>query len=359
MTKKTLGYVELEWTCPNCGNKNPGLKKTCVTCGSPQPQSAQFELGQQRELISDAQKAASAAKGADIYCPYCNTRNPSGAQACVQCGGDLKDALKRESGRVLNGAPAQALAPVTCTACGTVNPPGSLLCKSCGAQLGAASPAVPPSGPPPAAKGNSTFRPWMALPIIGVLLLCCVVVGFLFFRTSAVIGVVTGSQWQRTIAIEAQREVNHEDWKDQLPAHAKVQACTQKYRSRQDNPAPGAKEVCSTQLVDQGNGSAKVEETCYYEIYADSCTYTALEWQNVDQAQASGTDLQPYWPQFNLSNGQREGDRNESYTVDFSTKDGASTFTTQDGALYSQLEPGTQWTLTINALGGVVEVSPP
>ena len=25
MTKRTVGYIELEWNCPNCGSKNPGM----------------------------------------------------------------------------------------------------------------------------------------------------------------------------------------------------------------------------------------------------------------------------------------------------------------------------------------------
>jgi hypothetical protein len=172
-------------------------------------------------------------------------------------------------------------------------------------------------------------------------------------------GLVQDTQWQRSIAIEAQRETNHENWRDQLPSDAKVLSCQQKYRARQDNPAPGAKEVCSTELVDQGNGSAKVVETCYYEVYADYCKYQALEWQTVDQAQASGSDLQPYWPQVNLASGERAGQRNETYTVHFDTKNGVKQFTTSDPVLYSQLQPGTEWSLVVNALGAVVEVSAP
>jgi len=359
MAKKTLGYVELEWTCPNCGNQNAGLKKSCASCGAPQPQNTQFELGQQRELITDAQKAAAAAKGADIHCPFCNTRNAADAQTCIQCGGDLKEGLKRESGRVLSGTATSAGNETSCPACGTPNPPGTLLCKACGAQLGASKPA----GPNPALAApngrSANIRPWMALPLIAILALCCLTIGYLFFRTTTLMGMVQDTQWQRTIAIEAQREVTREDWRDQVPGDAKVLGCQQKYRTRQDSPAPGAKEVCSTELVDQGNGSAKVVESCYYEVYADYCKYSALEWQNIDQAQATGSDLQPYWPQVSLASGEREGDRSETYTVHFDTKDGIKQYTTSDATLYSQLQPGTEWSLVVNTLGAIVEVSAP
>jgi DNA-directed RNA polymerase subunit RPC12/RpoP len=351
MTEKTVGYVELEWTCPTCGNKNPGLTKSCASCGAPQPQNTQFELGGQPNLIEDAKKAEAAAKGADIHCPYCNTRNPADAQVCMQCGGDLKEAVKRESGRVLSGT---VIKEIKCPACGSSNPANGLQCQRCGASL-----AATPAPKPAAAAGQSAFRPWMALPVIAILLSLCCLIGYFLFRTTTLMGQVQDAHWERTIAIEAQREVTRKDWRDQLPSDAKVLGCQEKYRSRQDSPAPGAKEVCSTQLVDQGNGSAKVVESCYYEIYDDYCEYQALEWQSIDQAQASGNDLQPYWPQVSLSGAEREGQRSETYTVTFDTKDGYKQFTTSDAALFSQLQPGTEWNLVVNTLGGIVEVSPP
>jgi hypothetical protein len=357
MAKKTVGYVELEWNCPNCGNKNPGMKKNCGTCGAPQPANVQFELDQKRDLINDVQKVSAAEKGADIYCPYCNTRNAANAQTCIQCGGDLKEGGKRESGKVLNAEPVIAGAEMKCPNCATANLAGSVTCKACGAALSGPKPPAPAATQATGAK-PSAFRPWMALPVVAILALCCLVVGFLFFRTTSLTGTVQSTQWQRVIDIEAQREVTKETWRDQVPSGAEPFSCHQEYRSRQDNPAPGAKEVCSTEYVDQGNGSAKVVETCYYEIYDDYCKYKALEWQKVDQSTAEGIDLQPYWPQVSLASGQREGNRIETYSVDFDTKDGLKQFTTTDESLYTQFQPGSQWTLSVNTLGSVVDVSP-
>jgi hypothetical protein len=357
MTGKTVGYVELEWTCPNCGNKNLGMKKSCGTCGAPQPANVQFELDQKRDLLNNAQKISAAEKGADIYCAYCNTRNVADAQTCIQCGGDLKEGVKRESGKVLNSTPVAAGVEIKCPNCASLNPTGSITCKACGALLSATNLLAPTVTQAAGAK-PAAFRSWMALPVIAILALCCLVFGFLFFRTTALTGTVQDTQWQRVVAIEAQREVTKEAWRDQVPSGAEPLACHQEYRRRQDNPAPGAKEVCSTEYVDQGNGSAKVVETCYYEIYDDYCKYKALEWQKVEQSVAQGTDLQPHWPQVNLKNGQREGERAETYIVDFETKDGVKQFTTSNAALYARLQPGTQWTLSVNTLGIVVDVSP-
>ena len=110
--------------------------------------------------------------------------------------------------------------------------------------------------------------------------------------------------------------------------------------------------------MDKGNGVAEVVETCYYEVYDDFCKYNAKEWQAVDQVSAQGVDLQPYWPQISIDSGQREGQRQETYTVDFETNAGIKEYQTDDAALFTQFQPGTEWTLTINTFGQVVEVSP-
>src|SRR5688572_5971494 len=110
MAKKTIGHIELEWSCANCGTKNPGLVKTCKTCGSPQPENVQFGVGEQQEILTDAQKIAQAQKDADVHCPYCGTRNLADARSCSQCGGDLTGGARRVSGKVIGGTvtPVQA-----------------------------------------------------------------------------------------------------------------------------------------------------------------------------------------------------------------------------------------------------------
>ncbi len=360
MAKKTVGYVELEWTCPNCSSKNPGMSKSCETCGAPQPEKVQFELGQSRELISEPARQQAAAKGADIHCPYCGTRNPADAQVCAQCGGDLTEGVKRESGKVLSAAPIQN-GEKPCPSCGTPNPAGSGKCSACGALLNQPQAALPTQAmtkPAAVSQPMGFFRPWMALPIIAIFLLICVVLGILLFRTETMTGVVQQVNWQRTIAIEAMRDVTRETWRDQVPQEGKILSCKQEFRTRQDNPAPNAKEVCATEYVDKGNGVAEVVETCYYEVYDDLCKYTLKEWQQVDQAVAEGSDQSPAWPVVNLSNGQREGSRAERYVIYFETNAGIKEYTTDSEALFAQLQPGSEWTLSVNSFGQVMEVSP-
>ena len=63
MAKKSLGYTELEWTCPFCGTRNPGTAKKCTSCHAPQPTDVQFEQAAEDKLITDEDKIARAKAG--------------------------------------------------------------------------------------------------------------------------------------------------------------------------------------------------------------------------------------------------------------------------------------------------------
>jgi hypothetical protein len=70
MAKKSLGYVKLEWVCPNCSTRNLGPQKTCTSCGAPQPDNVEFEQAAQAEIIKEQAEIAKAKVGPDIHCHY-------------------------------------------------------------------------------------------------------------------------------------------------------------------------------------------------------------------------------------------------------------------------------------------------
>ena len=363
MTQKPLGYIELEWTCPKCQTKNPGTQKTCVACGAPQPSDVQFEQGENAELIKDQAKIEIAKQGADIHCPFCGARNPALAAICTQCGGDIKEGLRRQAGKVV-GAYSTAPKPVTqvaCPNCGTQNPSTNTNCSACGAQM---DKPKAPAAPAPVEKAANTKYLGIGIAIVvGLVILC--IIGFCLMstlRTSDQVGSVQSTQWERVIAIQALREVRREDWQKDIPTSAQIGSCDKKLYTTQSQPEPGEEsvEVCGTPYTkDTGTGIGEVVQDCEYEIYLDYCTYSAQEWQVVDEARLSGSDLNPLWPQTMLQSGQREGERNEVYTIVFRTDSGETyTYTTSDAQLYSQATIGSEWTLGINALGGLVEVTP-
>src|SRR5215211_5611397 len=132
--RRTIGYIQNEWTCPNCGTRNQGGSKTCENCGAPQPENVQFELPSQQKFVTDEKSIQAAQSGADIHCPFCGTRNPATAKTCSQCGGDLIEGKARESGRLMQTPPPQ-LKTIKCDNCGTDNPSSNTVCSNCGSPL--------------------------------------------------------------------------------------------------------------------------------------------------------------------------------------------------------------------------------
>lgn len=361
MAKKTIGYVELEWACPNCHGKNKGTSKACQACGAPQPDNVQLEQRQGTDLVQDDQKIAQARKDADIHCPYCGTRNSGDAVLCVQCSGDLQGGVKRTSGRVVGAFEVQKgpVSPIKCPSCGTENPGTRQTCSACGANLKAGM--VNDNGgakPADGSKPGLQIKPWIWIPIVAFFVLCCGVVAALLLRTDAKTGVVQDVAWERTIAIQGLRDVTREDWLDELPQGVEPLSCTQELRRTSNDPVSNAKEVCGTPYsVDKGNGFAEVVQDCVYEVYDDYCKYTAQDWQNIDSVVAQGSDLNPYWPQVQMKADEREGEREEKYIAYFKTDSGLLEFSTESESLFVQLQPGTEWTLDINVFGAIVSVS--
>jgi uncharacterized membrane protein YvbJ len=199
MAKKTVGYVELEWTCKRCGTKNPGKTKTCTNCGSPMAASDQFMLPEQQVLITDEAELAKTDRGSDILCPFCSTRNPAGASVCTQCGGDLKDAKAREAGQVMGAYSAAPVPDIACPACGTPNAASATRCKSCGASLAGEVAAAPQ----PAKSVSAPNTKLLAGIAVLALLLCIGLAGILILanRTTPTPATVRDLYWERSVQI--------------------------------------------------------------------------------------------------------------------------------------------------------------
>lgn len=361
MAKKTLGYVELEWTCTRCGTVNPGTQKTCTNCGAAMGDQEQFELPEQQTLITEEEAKEKAAQGPDIHCPYCGTRNPGGAKTCSQCGGDLAGAQARQSGQVMGAYRDAPAPPVPCPACGTPNPAGAARCSNCGAALTAAhqpggAPAQPAAAKPTGKASSRTFI--IVVAVLAVVCLAGALLLFSLFRTQEQTAVVQSVQWQRSVEITEERPVEHQAWMDQIPSGAQVGACQERQRSTQLEPAPNAVEVCGTPYtVDQGSGVGEVVQDCEYQVYDDWCEYTQLEWVVVAAPALQGADMNPQWPVVSLTSDQREGDRLEEYRVIFRSGDDTYTYSVESLGEFARFAPGSEWVVEVNALGGVSSVS--
>ncbi len=345
-TRRTLGYIQNEWTCPNCNTRNKGGIKTCQNCGAPQPENVQFELPSEQNFVTDEASIQAAQAGADIHCGFCGTRNPATAATCSQCGADLKEGKARQAGQEMQAPPPQAKI-IKCDNCGTDNPSSNAVCSKCGSPLPKA--AIPVMAPQ-AAAGKTAAAPkktnWLLIGgILAAFAICCVVIGALFFLPSqSVKATVTSVHWQTSVPLQEIRAVDHSNEPGSAPSGAYNVLCHDE-----------SKEVCENKTVDKGNGYSEVVQECHDETQ-QYCSYTVDEWTTIQTYTRDGNDLQPVYESPNVSTDQRLGDKSEELTVTFSTDKGEKTYQPGTVSEFQQFTVGSAWTLKMNALGGVVGV---
>lgn len=356
MAKKKLGYIELEWSCPSCGSRNAGTTKTCRTCGAAMPNDITFELPAEQKLDTSEETAKQVAAGPDIHCPFCGARNRGDAKVCVQCGGDLTEGERRQAGEVLGSFEEGPAPEVICPSCGTANPATRTHCSNCGSPLGKPEKPKPETQPPP--KRKLKFK-WILIGVLLALFACVLVMCQLGRGRKEALGTVQDVSWSYSIQIEALAPVTREAWHDEVPAEARVLSCSPKVRRTVDQPVPGAREVCGTPYVrDTGTGKGEVVQDCKYQILEDWCKYSVTEWRVVETQEATGHDFEPYWPTLRLASGQREGRRQESYSVRLLVDDRNYTYHPRDLGEYRRFQVGSEWSVTTNLLGGVTDVRP-
>lgn len=354
--RRTLGYIQNEWTCPNCGTRNKGGSKTCENCGAPQPENVKFELPSEQKFVTDDKLIDAAKKGADIHCPFCGTRNPADAETCSQCGGDLTGGKSREAGRLMQAPPPQPKV-VKCDNCGTENPGSNTVCSNCGSPLPkivVAEAAAPGVIPAPVARMNTGSLPakktnWMLIGgILGFLALCCIAAIVLFaLPTRSAEATVVDVHWQTSVPVQEIQAVDYNNEPGSPPSGAYDVSCRDESR-----------DVCEQRTIDRGNGYSEVVEECHTETQ-QYCSYTVDEWTTIQTYTLDGNDLRPIYDSPSLSSGQRLGSESEELTVVFSTEDGEQKNYSPDSVTeYQQYSIGSTWTLRMNAIGSIVSVEP-
>lgn len=359
MTKKTVGYVNMLWSCPRCATRNPGPQKFCNGCGAPQPSDVPFEQAPEEKLLTEAAEIARAKAGPDVHCPYCNGRNSGNAKFCGACGGDLAGAKARAAGVVAGAFRSQPAAPIACARCGTSNPASSLKCSNCGASL--APDAVPARAASPISSTRPARRPLVVLLLIlaGLCGLAALAALLLAGRKTEVTGVVDSVTWERSVAVEALRAVEREAWRDEIPSSADLGTCRESHRSTSQDPVANSTEVCGTPYtLDTGSGYGEVVQDCVYEVYDELCSYTIQDWTVIDTVVSSGASGSPAWPSMSLGVDERQGEQTESYSVVFETDDGRYTYSPSSASEYSDFSTGSRWNLQVNAFGSITSLEP-
>ena len=350
--RRTLGFVQNEWICPNCQTRNKGTAKTCENCGAPQPENIQFELPSEQKFVTDEAAINAAKAGSDIHCPFCGTRNPATAKTCSQCGGDLIEGKARESGRLMQ-APPPELKVIKCDNCGTDNPTSNAVCSKCGSPLPKiAAPAIAPqaaAGVAPVRSAAPKKTNWLLIGgILAAVAICCVAIAALFFVPSkSVQATVVDVHWQTSVPLQEIRAVDHNNEPGSPPSEAYDVSCRDE-----------SQDVCEQKTIDRGNGYSEVVEECHTETQ-QYCSYTVDEWTTIQTYTLDGNNLQPIYEDPSVSSGQRLGQESEELTVTFSTDNGErETYSPDTVSEFQQFTLGSTWTLKMNAVGGVVGIEP-
>lgn len=115
------------------------------------------------------------------------------------------------------------------------------------------------------------------------------------------------------------------------------------------------REVCEEKTVDQGNGFAEIVQECRTQS-EQYCDYTLDEWTTIQTYDMRGSDNYPVYHEPSVAGGQRVEKDIQLMTVVFSTSEGEKNYAPGSVGEFQQFEMGGVWTLTMNAMGGVMSV---
>ena len=245
---------------------------------------------------------------------------------------------------------------LTCTNCGTENPGTNVNCQECGAPLprpAAATPAAVPMsfatpGAAPAA-GKAKKKPnWLLLGgIVGALadLLHGDCYFLLFAPSSSVQATVSDVYWQTSVPLQEIRAVDYNNERGNPPSDAYNVSCQTESRGslRRKNHRPRRR------LRRSGAGLSHRERAILrlhrgrMDHHPDLYAGRARQFPGLRAAQ----------PHQRPAPGER---KRRVLTVFFNTEDGQKSYTPDNVSEFQQFQPGSSWTLSLNALGGVVGV---
>jgi hypothetical protein len=175
--------------------------------------------------------------------------------------------------------------------------------------------------------------------------MCCIAVLMLFvFPSRSVTGTVSNVYWRTSVPVQEVQPVNYSNERGNPPSDAYNVSC------RTDS-----QEICEDKTIDRGNGYAEVVTECR-TVEEQYCSYTVDEWKTIQTYDLEGTDLYPEYSDPNVFGDQRVGDSSTQLQVYFSTSDGEVTYSPDSVTEFQQYQPGSQWTLKLNAVGNVLSV---
>ena len=318
MSKLVMAY----WDCPVCGNKGiRGDVTNCPSCGRARGE-VQFYMkgyteGETREENErsdveylDEEQAKYVSKNPDWYFSFCNSLNSDNAEFCSNCGSSRADSEANYFEMLQKKKEREAAET-------------------------AAQPQV----------SSSQQKPSRSPMKVLLVVLLAIIALFMWLNGNKTSGdlTVTSLQWARNINIEENRMYQESGW--ELPAGAE-QTDARSELHHYDSVLSHYESVevqRSRQVVDHyetyytytdnGNGTftevpherpvytteyytETVQQPVYQQVprYQTKYYYNIWRWTPSRDVAASGEDHNTFWPEVELGENEREGQRTEAYT---------------------------------------------
>jgi len=353
-----MAIREGRWDCTQCGTVGiRGRHRVCPNCGHPRPEKVRFYLPNETKIVEDEALIQQAKVGPDWICDYCGASNQADKKSCKQC-----DALRDES----------RTQEVKAYKLGEVPREGDE----------ADEPIPLPPAPKETAEKPSaaTSRTGWLVPL-ALVFLCLCGTWFLFFRSTNVNATVTGFEWERTIQVEELKTLIEEDW--QIPTGGRyiseekaihhydqvfvrnetrtrevseqVQVGTRSYVCGQKDLGNGFFEDinCQEPTYQTKTRTETYQEPIYQDVpvYDTKYSYEIDRWVDGRLEKETGTTQNPEWPLIYLTDVEREGQRRESYKVEFTDTDSTRYPIEMELERWKSFSLGGEHVITVDSFG--------
>lgn len=335
--------IEGCWDCSYCGSKAiRGGIQVCPNCGKTRSADTNFYMLDTTPVADES----AVESGPDWFCPYCDSYNPSSAAVCRSCG-HPRDAEDRDYFEMREK------------------------------QEAAETPSA--QSPPPRARRSRGLLFWLLLIAAGIL-------GLSLYlgapRDRAV--TVLNTSWVREVAVDENRLVEESDWTvpddavELLDSRREIHHYDQILDHYETVSEQRSREVFDGYdtyytYEDMGNGffdqiehstpryrteyyTETYEEPVYVSVpvYETKYRYTVYRWVYDRTETAEGT-TDPYWPAISYADHEREGRRNEEYTVTYADRKGRETTIACDFDTWNRLRIGSSYTIKTQG-GRILEI---
>ena len=314
--RKIYGY----WDCKYCGTKAiRGDNRNCPNCNHARDGDIKFYMLSENDYV-EQENLHKFSEQPDWLCQYCNSYNPSNANACLSCGAS-KNSKKRDyiaSSDELEKTDEND------------NINDNIVDKNEDGDV--------------QARSTNTSLQILFYTILTGLAGLILFMFLLPFTPKNVDLAIDSFSWAREIIIEESYISSESDWN--LPTGAELDCTKTEIRSyKQVVDHYETKTRTASRLVqdgynvtysyrDNGNGSfdqiehktPKYKTEYYQETYQDPVYrsepvydtkyyYQIKRWRECDRVKTSGSDRSPYFGDVDLAQGQRQGDKIERYYV--------------------------------------------